>query len=271
MRVAYFDAFSGISGDMTVGAFLHLGVSLEALRAELAKLPLTGYRLEQTERKPSGIRATKFHVTVSEPLAERSFAAIAQMLQDSALTPPVKQTALRIFTVLAEAEGRVHGMPAEAVHFHEVGAVDSIVDIVGAAFAVHALGIEKFYVSTLPMGRGLVPSRHGVLPIPGPATVELLKGLHVRLEDGDAEMVTPTGAAIIAALARQGPIPPLFLQAVGYGAGERTLPDRPNLLRILIGETSEPSRESHSPLLEIHGEGQWSPAHEHPHPHQERP
>ena len=250
MKIAYFDAFSGISGDMTVGALLHLGVSLDALRAELAKLPLSGYRLSQAERLLSGIRATKFEVEVTEPLGERSFRAIARMVQESGLIPQVKETALRIFTVLAEAEGRVHGIAPEAVHFHEVGAVDSIVDIVGAAFGLYALGIEKVYASALPMGKGLVPSRHGVLPIPAPATVELLKGLQVRLEDGSAEMVTPTGAAIIAAVAQQGAVPQLQLIAVGYGAGERTLPDRPNLLRVLLGNLVETPREEQLLVLE---------------------
>ncbi|HEV8714243.1 MAG TPA: nickel pincer cofactor biosynthesis protein LarC [Candidatus Binatia bacterium] len=250
MKIAYFDAFSGLSGDMTVGALLHIGVSLDALRAELMKLPLSGYQLSQSERLQSGIRATKFDVEVSEPLGERSFRAIAHMLQESTLIPQVKETALRIFTVLAEAEGRVHGVAAEAVHFHEVGAVDSIVDIVGAAFGLHALGIEKVYASALPMGKGFVPSRHGVLPIPGPATVELLKGWPIRLEDGDAELVTPTGAAIIAAVAQHGPVPQLQLAAVGYGAGERTLPDRPNLLRVLVGDTGETPREEQLLVLE---------------------
>ena len=250
MKIAYFDAFSGLSGDMTVGALLHLGVSLEALRAELAKLPLSGYQLSQGERVQSGIRATKFNVEVREPLGERSFRAIARLLQESTLIPQVKETALRIFTVLAEAEGRVHGVAPEAVHFHEVGAVDSIVDIVGAAFGLHALGIEKIYASALPMGKGFVPSRHGVLPIPGPATVELLKGWPVRLEDGDAELVTPTGAAIIAAVAQREAVPQLQLAAVGYGAGERTLPDRPNLLRVLVGATGETPREEQLLVLE---------------------
>jgi len=247
MKVAYFDSFSGISGDMTVGAFLHLGVSLEALGEELAKLPLSAYRLRRSDRWQSGIRATQFHVDVSEPLGERSFATIAHMLQESQLSAQVKEIALRIFTVLAEAEGHVHGIAPEAVHFHEVGAVDSIVDIVGTAFCLYTLGIEKVYASALPMGTGLVPSRHGILPIPGPATAELLKGLEVRLEDGTAELVTPTGAAIIVAIAQQGPIPPLHLTAVGYGAGERTLPDRPNLLRIFLGDTSD-TPQKHVPL-----------------------
>jgi uncharacterized protein (TIGR00299 family) protein len=250
MKIAYVDAFSGISGDMTVGALLHLGVSLETLRAELAKLPLAGYRLSQGERRLSGIRATKFDVEVDEPLSERSFRAIVHMLRESDLLPQVKDTAVRIFTVLAEAEGRVHGIAAEAVHFHEVGAVDSIVDIVGTAVGLHALGIEKVYASTLPMGRGFVPSRHGVLPIPAPATVELLKGWPVRLEDGGAEMVTPTGAAIIAALAHPGSLAHVQLTAVGYGAGGRTLPDRPNVLRVLLGNEQETLREEQLLVLE---------------------
>ncbi len=250
MKIAYFDAFSGLSGDMTVGALLHLGMPLDALQEELRKLPLTGYRLTQTERTLSGIRATKFNVEVHDPLHERSFRAIAHMIQQSDLIPQVKETALRIFTLLAEAEGHVHGVAPEAVHFHEVGAIDSIVDIVGAAFGLHFLGVGHVYASSLPMGKGLVPSRHGVLPVPGPATVELLKGIPVRLGDGDAEMVTPTGAAIIAALADQSALPVFVPSAVGYGAGERTLPDRPNLLRIVLGTSKESPREEHLSMLE---------------------
>jgi len=250
MKIAYFDAFSGISGDMTVGALLHLGVSLDELQTELAKLPLSGYQLDQSVRHYSGIRATKFEVAVSESLVERSFRAIANMLLESSLLPPVKDAALRIFTVLAEAEGRVHGIAPGAVQFHEVGAVDSIVDIVGAAFGLHALGVEKVYASVLPLGKGFVPSRHGVLPIPAPATIELTKGMRVRLEDGAAEMVTPTGAAILAALATQGDLPQLQLSAVGYGAGGRTLPDRPNLLRVLVGTVVETPRDEQLLVLE---------------------
>lgn len=250
MKVAYFDTFSGISGDMTVGALLQLGVSLDELRVELAKLPLSGYHLSQSVRFQSGIRATKFDVEVTAPLEERSFRAIASMLRASTLLAPVKETALRIFTILAEAEGRVHGIAPGAVHFHEVGAVDSIVDIVGTAFGLHALGVERIFTSPLPMGKGFVPSRHGVLPIPAPATVELVKGLSVRLEDGASEMVTPTGAAILAALARSGDLPQMQLSAVGYGAGGRTLPDRPNLLRILLGSLVETPRDEQLLVLE---------------------
>lgn len=250
MKIAYFDAFSGLSGDMTVGALLHLGMPLDALREEIAKLPVTGYHLEKTERELSGICATKFSVEVHDPLHERSFRAIARMLQESPLLPPVKDTALRIFTVLAEAEGKVHGVTPDAVHFHEVGAIDSIVDIVGTAFAFHFLGIEQLYVSPLPMGKGLVPSRHGILPIPGPATMELLKGRALRLEDGEGEMVTPTGAAIIAALAQPSGSPVFVPSAVGYGAGEKTWSDRPNLLRVVLGTKQDDAREEQLLMLE---------------------
>lgn len=250
MNIAYFDTFSGISGDMTVGALLHLGVPLDALREELRKLPLTGYHLHQTERLLSGIQATKFNVEVHDPLHERSFRSIAQMLQSSSLMPQVKEMALRIFTVLAEAEGRVHGVAPDAVHFHEVGAIDSIVDIVGVAFGLHVLRVEEVYASPLPMGKGLVPSRHGILPIPGPATVELLKGIPVRLGDGEAEMVTPTGAAIVAALAKRTEPPTFVPSAVGYGAGDQTFADRPNLLRIVLGARREPAREEQLVIIE---------------------
>ena len=208
MKIAYFDAFSGISGDMTLGAFLQLGVSLDALRHELSGLKLSGYRLRQTIRQRSGIQATKFEVEVHEPQVERSARSIADMLRASALIPQVKETALRIFQVLARAEGHIHGVPPEDVHFHEVGAVDSIVDIIGTAFCLHTLGVERVYVSPLPLGSGVVSSRHGILPVPGPATLELLKGFPVCVADGQSELVTPTGAAILAAVAQPGSVPP---------------------------------------------------------------
>jgi uncharacterized protein (TIGR00299 family) protein len=161
------------------------------------------------------------------------------MIDGSALASPVKATALAIFGRLAEAEGTVHGVAPESVTFHEVGAVDSIVDIVGTAIGLAALDVGRVYVSPLPLGGGLVRSQHGVIPVPGPATAELLKGFPVRVGDGDSELVTPTGAAIVATLARPGePVPSFEIEAVGYGAGTRTLADRPNLLRLLLGRAS---------------------------------
>lgn len=258
MRALYFDAFAGVSGDMTVGALLALGLDLEQLRAQLAALPLHGYALRAERRLVNAITAVKFDVDVDagprhghrhgqEPGHEhghshRSFADIRAMIAASGLAPRVRDTALAIFTRLAEAEGRVHGVAAEAVTFHEVGAVDSIVDIVGTAVGLAALGVERVYVSPLPLGSGLVRSQHGVIPAPGPATVELLRGFPVRVGDGTSELITPTGAAIVATLARPDePVPPLQVEAVGYGAGTRVLTDRPNVLRLLLARVAAPA------------------------------
>ncbi len=249
MKIAYFDAFSGISGDMVIGALLDLGLSLDLLKAECSKLPLEGYTLHQSERVHSGIRAIKFDVDVSAQQHERSFRSIADMLEASPLSGSVKTTALKIFTRLAEAEAHVHNTSVADVHFHEVGAVDSVLDIVGAAIGFEALGIQAMYTSPLPMGSGFVSSRHGTLPVPGPATAELVKGLPVRFEDGQSELVTPTGAAILAALAQPGP--PLFsIAQVGYGAGARILSDRPNVLRVCLGHPVPEVRHEQLLVLE---------------------
>jgi uncharacterized protein (TIGR00299 family) protein len=250
VRVVFFDTFSGISGDMTVGALLALGLPLEHLRRELARVDLGGYRVEAERRMVHGIAATKFDVHLdAEPHGHhdhhhhphehghRSFRDIRALIEPSGLSPRVKEVALRIFGVLAAAEGRVHEKPADEVTFHEVGAVDSIVDIVGTAIGIDYFGVEAGYVGPLPAGSGIVQSQHGPLPVPPPATVELLRGFDLRLGDGRGELVTPTGAAIVAALARPlSEAPLLKLGAVGYGAGTRTLEDRPNLLRLALGE-----------------------------------
>ncbi len=247
MRIAYLDAFSGISGDMTVGACLDLGLPLERVREAIVTLGLEDVTVATERVQRSGIAATKFHVRVrgerpddpahhAHPHAHRPYADIRDLIARSALAAPVKTTALAIFHRLAEAEGRVHGVPADTVEFHEVGALDAIVDVVGAALGLAHLGVEAVHVSPLPLGQGQVRTAHGSLPVPVPAVVELLRGWPVRVGDGTAEMVTPTGAAIVAAVARPGAVPELRVDAVGYGAGDRTLPDRPNLLRILVGE-----------------------------------
>ena len=237
MKVLYIDAFSGISGDMTVGALLALGVPLDTIKDQLQLLPLGGYTVSAAARQVHGIGATKFNVEVTtHGHAHRPFRDIRSMLGGSRLDAAAQRIALAIFTKLAEAEGRVHGVAPDDVEFHEVGAVDSIVDIVGTAVGVTTLGIEVAYVSPLPLGSGIVQSQHGPLPVPAPATVELLRGFPTRPGDGEGELVTPTGAAIVAALATPGPAPEIGIHAVGYGAGERTLKDRPNLLRLVLGE-----------------------------------
>jgi len=253
MSVAYLDAFSGLSGDMTVGALLDCGLDVAVLERELAKLGVGGYRIRRETRERSGIQATKFVVEIDDHDAHhhhahghshaehchRAFRDIREMIRKSALAPRVCELALQVFARLAEAEGKVHGVEPDEVTFHEVGAIDSIVDIVGAAWGIDALGITELGVSPLPLGSGIVKSAHGPLPVPGPATAELLRGFPVRIGDGQGELVTPTGAAIVAALARPCPMPErMVVERVGYGAGDRELADRPNLLRLLVGERS---------------------------------
>jgi pyridinium-3,5-bisthiocarboxylic acid mononucleotide nickel chelatase len=189
---AYFDAFSGISGDMTVGALLDLGWPFEDLRRHIAALPVSGCELVLEHRDHGPIRAVKFDVRTSESQPERTFTTIRAMLEATVLPPRARTLALAAFRELAEAEGRVHGVAPDDVHFHEVGGVDAIVDILGAALGVDALGITSVYVSPLPLGSGIVDTRHGRIPVPAPATVELLQGFAVRPGDGDGEMVTPT-------------------------------------------------------------------------------
>lgn len=253
MRLLHFDAFSGISGDMTVGALLSLGVELERIEKELGQLPVGRYTLAATGRQASGIRACKFDVRLEKPShhVHTAYREIRSMLQSSSLRPAVKERALVIFAKLAEAEGRVHGVAPDDVTFHEVGAVDSIVDIVATAIGLVDLGIERVFVSTLPLGSGTVSSQHGTLPVPAPAVVELLRGFAVRLGDGQGELVTPTGAAIVAALAEAGTVASrMSIEAVGYGAGTRSLPDRPNLLRAILGREARPCPHDEMTIIE---------------------
>lgn len=247
MRIAYLDTFSGISGDMTVGALIDLGLPIDRVRDAVRLLELDGVEVSTERTERSGIGATKFHVRVhgehpDDPHAghrhhrgHRPYRAIRDLIAASPLEPLVRQRALAIFARLAEAEGLVHGVAVEAVEFHEVGALDAIVDVVGAALGVTHLGIDALHVSPLPIGSGLVQAAHGPLPVPGPAALALLHGWPVRPGDGDRELVTPTGAAIVAGLAQPGPAPAMRLDGVGYGAGDRILADRPNLLRIMLG------------------------------------
>jgi pyridinium-3,5-bisthiocarboxylic acid mononucleotide nickel chelatase len=237
---AFLDAFSGISGDMTVGALLDLGVPFADLKAAIDGLGLPDLTLAAEVREQGAVRATKFVVTTAEAPGERTFAIIRAILARGSLAAAVRERALAAFAALAEAESRVHGVAADDVHFHEVGSADAIADVVGAAFGVEALGITSLYVSPLPLGRGMVETRHGPLPVPAPATADLLRGFAVRAGDGDGELVTPTGAAILRGFgAISAPPPPFRPLRVGYGAGTRRLADRPNVLRILLGDAAE--------------------------------
>lgn len=241
MKILYFDCFAGIAGDMTVAAMLELGLPLEELREQLAALPLTGYALESSRTERHGVAGTSFRVRLlEEDQPHRHYSGIAAMIEAAPLRPRVKEIARRIFRRLAEAEAQVHGVTPERVHFHEVGAVDSIVDIVGTAIGLDYLGVERVFASALPYGRGFVQTAHGRLPVPAPATAQLLKGIPLAGDIGEGERVTPTGAAIVATLAEGfGPPPGMTPLAIGYGAGEKDFPELPNLLRLVLGEAAE--------------------------------
>jgi uncharacterized protein (TIGR00299 family) protein len=236
MRICYLDCFSGISGNMLLGALLDAGLSEALLRAELDKLKLTSWRLEIKPVVKAGLRAVMVKVR-AEVEQYRHLADIQALLGKSELDAVLIHRALAVFQRLAEAEARVHGMTVEEVHFHEVGAVDAIIDIVGAVVGLHHLGINEIVCSPLPMPRGWVRCAHGELPLPAPAVCELLKGVPVQGENLAQELVTPTGAALAVELSRSfGPLPPMFIEQTGYGAGSRERRDRrPNLLRLLIG------------------------------------
>ncbi len=237
MKTAYLDAFSGLSGDMIAGAILDCGVEIAELKRALDSMPIRGYRIAARRKIVSGISATKFDVEVLEPQRERHLGEIRAMIDAGDLHDSVKLDANAIFGVLADAEAKIHHTSAEEVRFHEVGAVDSIVDVVASAWGFNQLGVDRILVSPLPMGSGFVRSAHGVIPAPAPATAELMAGFAVRLGDGSSEMVTPTGAAVVKALARPAPVPCAFeIEKVGYGAGTKEFSDRPNVLRVMIGQ-----------------------------------
>jgi uncharacterized protein (TIGR00299 family) protein len=236
-KILFFDAFSGVAGDMSVAALLDLGVPLAVVENALGKLPVEGFHLHVGHVHRSGIVATTFDVHVEGAQPERTYASIDRMLEDSKLPEGTKSIARRIFRKLGEAEANVHSMPLGEVHFHEVGGVDAIVDIVGAATALDWLG-ATVVASPLPMGRGFVGARHGTLPLPAPAVVDCLTGVPTYGVDLDAELVTPTGAAIVASMAaRFERWPSISPERVGWGGGRRELPDRPNLLRLVLGKS----------------------------------
>lgn len=246
MKIVYLDCHAGISGDMTVGALLDLGVPLEHLRSELAKLglPPDSFSLSVSHTERQQMAALKFDVELHDHHSHRHYADIDAMIASSTLTGAVQQRARKIFRRLAEAEALVHGVAIENVHFHEVGALDSIVDIVGTAICLDYLGVEAIYGSALPLGSGFVNTAHGRLPVPAPATAELLKGLPVHADCGPGERVTPTGAAILAALAGGfGKQPEMLLERIGCGAGCRDFSDCPNILRAFLGSPPETGRQ----------------------------
>ncbi|WP_152404174.1 LarC family nickel insertion protein [Paenibacillus cellulositrophicus] len=312
MKTLYLDCFSGISGDMFIGALLDAGGDAQRMQKELQKLNIEEeYTLQWSKVNKNGITATKFDVHLQEAHEKdhdehhhvhehsqadleaqegsgeaqydhdgahlhshshkhdhahshehhhdhthhhhshdhshshghhhhhhhRAYKDIVQMIEAAGFEEPVRDTALRIFKIIGEAEGKIHGVPLDDVHFHEVGAVDSIIDIVGASILIHQMGIEAIHSSPVPVGMGKIRIDHGIYPVPAPATLEILKGVPLEASDVRFELTTPTGAAIVSVLAQQyGPIPSIKVTAVGYGAGTKTFADRPNVLRVIVGE-----------------------------------
>jgi len=236
MVVAYFDCFSGIAGDMILGALIDSGLDVSYLKKELRKLGISGYKIYTKEVKYNDVTGVDVTVEIEETHTHRNLSDINRIIEQSKLDNSIKKISKKIFYNLAKAESKVHNINIEEVHFHEVGAVDAIIDIVGSVIGIKKLKIKKIFCSPLPLGKGFVKCSHGILPIPAPATVELLKKIPVYSDDRKQELVTPTGAAIITTLTYQfGNMPLMKINKIGYGSG-KIKSKYPNLLRIFLGE-----------------------------------
>jgi uncharacterized protein (TIGR00299 family) protein len=243
MKTLYFDCFAGASGDMILGALVAAGVRPQELKDQLSLLGVSGYVIDFETVNRSGISATHARVQTAPEHAHRHLSDILKIIYDSRLSENVKQRAAKIFSRLAQAEARVHNEPIEKIHFHEVGALDAIIDVVGAAICFDLLGIERFVSSALHVGSGMVDMDHGRFPVPPPAVTELLKGAPFYSSELKGELLTPTGAAIITTVCSEfGALPQLKLEQTGYGAGTREYEKFPNVLRVLIGETVNAQR-----------------------------
>jgi uncharacterized protein (TIGR00299 family) protein len=267
-KIAYIDCPTGISGDMFLAAAIDAGLPEKNLLEELKKLEITGYKIDTGRRDKNGLSGHYFEVLINKQHCHRSWKDIQEIIEKSSLTLPVKKKSLSVFDKLAAAEAKAHGVSKEDVHFHEVGAIDSIVDIVGAAIAVDYFRINKLYISPLPMGKGWVRSAHGLIPLPAPATLLLLENCPVYPLPVDSELVTPTGAALAAALADCfSGWPAMTITKVGFGAGKLELAERPNILRLAVG------RETEKPVIQAvrkagdENEHGHDHVHGHAHPH----
>jgi len=252
MKIAYLDCFSGVSGDMLVGSLLDAGLSFEELESIISGLNLDGYTISAKKEERNNIFGTRFHVSLKEKHQKaRYLKDIKKIITSGDIPLAVSEKCISIFEKLAITEGEIHHISPDELHFHEVGSVDSIIDIVGSVVGIYLLGIEKLFVSRMPIGKGIITSAHGKIPLPSPATIALLKGVPVYDSGQEVEMITPTGAALITSLCSSfGPMPSMIVDRVGYGVGSRTLADRPNLLRILIGNDIDKQRSETVVVLE---------------------
>jgi pyridinium-3,5-bisthiocarboxylic acid mononucleotide nickel chelatase len=243
LKKLYFDCFSGVSGDMIVGSLLHLGLELQTLENELRKLPIKGYKLEAKPANRSGIEGYKFNVILTEKQVERRLKDIKKIIVKSKSTDRIKKTAFSIFEKLAEVEATIHGVAPEEIHFHEIGGVDSIIDIVGSVIGIDLLGIDEIYSSAIPFSRSRIKMEHGIYPGPAPAVLELLRGVEMYESNRKEELVTPTGAAILSVLSKQfGRFPRMKVSKIGYGSGDRNPRGTPNVLRAIMGENDQLSQ-----------------------------
>ncbi|MCX6332982.1 MAG: nickel pincer cofactor biosynthesis protein LarC [Bacteroidia bacterium] len=252
MKILYYDCFSGISGDMNLGAMIDLGISKAFLTRELGKLKLKGWKIVAESDQRHGINGTKVTVKLTGHVHEhRHLSDIEKIIDGSELHEKTKELSKKILMKVAQAEALVHGIPVEKVHFHEVGAMDSIIDIVGAAICFNALKVDEVHVSPVELGGGFVKCEHGTLPVPAPATAEIVKGMSVKTGGVNFEATTPTGAAILAALGTKfGPTAGFKVIKTGYGVGHKENPDVPNLLRVFLGESKEENSGHNALLLE---------------------
>ncbi len=249
MKIAYFDCFSGVSGDMIVGALLDAGLDLQDLEAELLKLGLEGYSVSAERVGRGAITGTKFLVETDETGHGRTVGEIMQILGDSALDDDVRSSVRSVISEIAQVESRIHGTSADELHLHETSGLDSIIDIVASIVGLKMLGVEAVFASKIHVGTGFVECAHGTLPVPAPATLALLKGIPVYSRGIESELATPTGAALLRVLAQDfGPVPEMKVEAVGYGAGTREL-EMPNVLRIVIGDISSATYETDEVVL----------------------
>jgi uncharacterized protein (TIGR00299 family) protein len=267
LKILYLDCFSGISGDMTIAALVDAGADRAYMELELARLELEPYTLEWKTVTKCGVTALKFDVTPSlthPPVHHRHYSSIVDAIRKAGFNENVTRISLAIFEKIGLAEAKIHNIPLDKVHFHEVGAIDSIIDVVGTALAMDSLHVEKIISSPIPLGSGVVECDHGFYPIPAPATLEMMKGLPIAPTHYQKEMTTPTGAGIIATLAEefmQG-LPNMVVESIGYGAGTRDLPGQPNVLRVVVGRTDDDTLQWQPPQQHSHEH-----SHDHPHKH----
>ena len=259
-QIAYLDCFSGVSGDMLLGALIHAGLDRQLLREELGSLQLDGLELTVEEKNINAINSIKLTVKSARRQELRTLPAIVHLLEKSTLTPIIIDQAARVFQALAQAEAKVHNISVNQVHFHEVGALDTIVDVVGTLIGLQHFGITRLFCSHLPTSHGFIQCAHGLLPLPAPAVCELLVGIPTYGVDLQQELITPTGAALVATLVAQyGPLPPMTITATGYGAGSHVLTNgQPNLLRVIIGKGVELCEQQRVEVIETNLDD-WSP------------